>query len=67
MKKKSKVGAKSQFFAQKYQFFSKIDLFSRKICSPEGQLLASAPPGYAHGSLISSHEQTCIIFIPKRQ
>jgi len=39
--KKKSGGAKSHFFAQKYQFFSEIDFFKRKIC-PLGR--AAAPP-----------------------
>jgi len=47
MKKKFK-GVKSYFFTQKYQIFSKIDLFWRKICPPGGATAPLCPPGYAH-------------------
>ena len=36
-------GAKSHFFAQKYQIFSKIDIFFQKNLSVRGAAAPSAP------------------------
>ena len=44
--KKKFRGGKISFFAQKYQFFSKIDLFFRKI-GQSGGARPPCPPGYA--------------------
>jgi len=50
MKKKIKRGeGKILFFAQKYQIFSKIDLFFRKIRPSGGAAAPLCPLGYALG------------------
>ena len=50
MKKKNLGGAKSYFFAQKYQIFSKIDPFFRKIGPSGGHL---HPTGYALEEIVN--------------
>jgi len=53
-------GGKIPFFAQKYQIFSKLDLFSEKFVRRGGRCPPLPPPGYAHAYHQNEKAETVI-------